>query len=406
MKAVASRRPSWTRPSRRRLERGLPRRDRPMRRLPISPNWTQVEEARRPRRSRRLFDGKLDARRGASAARGGDRRQVLSGRLASRSRRSAALRRRRALAALTLVGRAGELLAVLGAVRSGKSTLLRADRRARAADAGRVLIDGEDADRRAPPERGVSMVFQSFALFPHLTVRATSASGCEARRCRARRCAARVRETAAWLGSEELLERRPARALGRRAPARGAGARVGRRGRACCCSTSRSRTSTRSCAPSTRSEIKRLQRETGSRRSRHPRPGRGAVAGRSRRGPRDGRLEQDGTPDEVYERPATRWSRGFLGTPPMNLVPPSDGPARVPAPRTRSPAWTHEGDVVFELAERAGPDRLWHLRGGDARRSWCARAGAAPAAARGARGGRRSARRPSCGASTPTTARS
>ena len=77
-----------------------------------------------------------------------------------------------ALRELSLAVAPGELVAVLGASGSGKSTLLRAIAGLEPPDGGRVLIDGVDQARVEPSRRGVAMVFQSFALFPHLTRRA------------------------------------------------------------------------------------------------------------------------------------------------------------------------------------------------------------------------------------------
>src|SRR5687768_1026940 len=101
----------------------------------------------------------------------------------------------------------GELLAVLGASGSGKSTLLRTIAGLEPADAGRVLIDGRDQSGVPPPRRGVAMVFQSFALFPHLSVERNIGFGLRARRESA--VAERVREAARAARLDGLLDRRP-----------------------------------------------------------------------------------------------------------------------------------------------------------------------------------------------------
>jgi ABC-type polar amino acid transport system ATPase subunit len=103
---------------------------------------------------------------------------------------------------------------VLGASGSGKSTLLRAIAGLETVDGGRVLIDGADQVRVAPARRGVAMVFQSFALFPHLSVERNIAFGMRARREPAATVAERVRETAAALHLDGLLDRRPAELSG------------------------------------------------------------------------------------------------------------------------------------------------------------------------------------------------
>ena len=79
---------------------------------------------------------------------------------------------------------------------------------------------------------------------------------------------------------------------------------------------------------------------------------------------RDGRLEQLGTPDEVWERPASAWVARFVGTPPMNLVPGERGLAGFRA-EDASARVAPDGEYVFELAERVGADVMWHLRRGE-----------------------------------------
>jgi sn-glycerol 3-phosphate transport system ATP-binding protein len=79
---------------------------------------------------------------------------------------------------------------------------------------------------------------------------------------------------------------------------------------------------------------------------------------------RDGRVEQLGTPDEVWERPASTWVARFVGTPPMNLVPGSRGLCGFRAEDAIARV-DEDGQYDFELAERAGAYRVWHLRRGD-----------------------------------------
>ncbi len=115
-----------------------------------------------------------------------------------------------ALRGFDLAVRLGELMAVLGPSAAGKSTLLRAIAGLERVDGGRVLIDGADQAPVPPARRGVAMVFQSFALFPHLSVERNIAFGLRARG----ESTARVAETARSLGLEGLLDRRPAELSG------------------------------------------------------------------------------------------------------------------------------------------------------------------------------------------------
>ena len=106
---------------------------------------------------------------------------------------------------------AGALSVVLGPSGSGKSTLLRLLAGLLRPAAGRVLFDGTDVSGVMPEHRPVGMVFQSYALFPHLSVRDNIAFGLRnaSRRSTPARIEARVAELAALLELEPLLERRP-----------------------------------------------------------------------------------------------------------------------------------------------------------------------------------------------------
>jgi ABC-type sugar transport system ATPase subunit len=80
--------------------------------------------------------------------------------------------------------------------------------------AGRVLIDGRDVTDLAPRDRDVAMVFQSYALYPHMSVRANIGYGLKVRKTRKDEIRRRVDEVAAMLGLEDLLDRRPAQLSG------------------------------------------------------------------------------------------------------------------------------------------------------------------------------------------------
>jgi ABC-type sugar transport system ATPase subunit len=274
----------------------------------------------------------------------------------------------------------GELVAVLGASGSGKSTLLRAIAGLEPADAGRVLIDGHDQARVAPARRGVAMVFQSFALFPHLSVERNIAFGLRARGEPAAVVAERVRETAGALRLEELLARRPGELSGgerqRVALARALAARP----RLLLLDEPLSNLDAQ-LRVSTRAEIRRVQEATGVTTLYVTHDQSEALAlGHRVAVLREGRVEQVGSPDDVWERPASTWIARFVGTPPMNLLP---GVVRgldiEPPPHgssnpvigfraedaTCSPASRDGTAIVFDLAERVGAERLWHLRAGE-----------------------------------------
>jgi sn-glycerol 3-phosphate transport system ATP-binding protein len=263
---------------------------------------------------------------------------------------------------------------VLGASGSGKSTLLRAIAGLEEIDKGRVLIDGADQARVQPARRGVAMVFQSFALFPHLSVERNIAFGLRARGEQAAVVAERVRETAAALRLDGLLDRRPGELSGgeqqRVALARALAARP----RLLLLDEPLSNLDAQ-LRQSTRTEIRRVQEETGVTTLYVTHDQSEALAlGHRVAVLHEGRVEQVGTPDDLWERPASTWIARFVGTPPMNLFDePVPGLEIAPGgtigfraeDATCVPADADGSAIAFDLAERAGADHLWHLRAGE-----------------------------------------
>ena len=108
----------------------------------------------------------------------------------------------------------GEFFAFLGPSGSGKSTLLRAIAGFGPTPSGRILIQGQDIARLPPWKRDVGMVFQSYALWPHMTVRKNVAFGLEERRLPRRQINERVDKALEMVGLLELAERRPSQLSG------------------------------------------------------------------------------------------------------------------------------------------------------------------------------------------------
>ncbi len=109
---------------------------------------------------------------------------------------------------------AGSFVVLLGPSGCGKSTTLRLVAGLEAASAGRILIDGRDVTALPPAGRGVSMVFQSYALFPHLSVEENIVFGLRVRRVPAAERARRLERATALLGLGGLLERKPSQLSG------------------------------------------------------------------------------------------------------------------------------------------------------------------------------------------------
>jgi ABC-type sugar transport system ATPase subunit len=257
-------------------------------------------------------------------------------------------------------------MAVLGPSGSGKSTLLRAIAGLEPVDAGRVLLDGADQARVAPAQRGVAMVFQSFALFPHLNVERNIAFGLRARREPVDGVAAVARS----LRLDGLLDRRPGQLSGgerqRVALARAlvAGPRVLLLDEPLSNLDAQLRASARA-------EIRRVQERTGVTTLHVTHDQDEALAlGHRVAVLHEGRIVQVGTPDDLWERPASTWVARFVGTPPMNVLraPVAGleiaGEGVIGFRAEDAQVRPGESSIVFEFAERVGAQRLWHLRAG------------------------------------------
>src|ERR671915_2209758 len=108
----------------------------------------------------------------------------------------------------------GEFIALVGPSGCGKSTLLRALAGLEEVTSGAISIDGRDVTDLAPRHRDVAMVFQSYALYPHMTVRQNLGYGLKVRRTPKTETRTRVEEVARMLGLAELLERKPGQLSG------------------------------------------------------------------------------------------------------------------------------------------------------------------------------------------------
>jgi multiple sugar transport system ATP-binding protein len=115
---------------------------------------------------------------------------------------------------ISLEIRASEFLVVLGPSGCGKSTLLRAIAGLESIDSGTIEIDGQRVDSLPPGKRGVAMVFQSYALYPHMTVRENMAFGLVNVGVEAAEIEHRISGVARMLEMESLLERLPAELSG------------------------------------------------------------------------------------------------------------------------------------------------------------------------------------------------
>jgi multiple sugar transport system ATP-binding protein len=215
----------------------------------------------------------------------------------------------------------GEFLVVLGPSGCGKSTVLRLIAGLESPDDGTIEIDGRRMDGVDPKDRDVAMVFQSYALYPHMTVRQNVAFSLAPRGLARPERDREVMRVAALLGLTELLDRKP-RELSGGEQQRVALARALVRRPAVFLMDEPLSNLDAQRRTETRADLVRLQRDLGTTLVyvTHDQVEALTMAGRIAV-LAGGRLQQVGTPQEVYDRPANAFVAGFLGTPPMNLWP-------------------------------------------------------------------------------------
>ena len=224
-----------------------------------------------------------------------------------------------ALDGVELEVRDGELLVVVGPSGSGKTTLLRCIAGLESLDEGRVEVDGKDVTGLPAGRRNVAMVFQDFALYPHMTVHDNISFGLRATKVDARTTADRVTSTSALLGLDEVLARRPAELSGGERQ-RVALARAIVREPALFLMDEPLSNLDAELRTTTRAEIRALQKRLGTTTIYVTHDQVEAMTMGDRVAVlRDGRLEQVAPPTELYDRPATGFVARFLGNPPMNL---------------------------------------------------------------------------------------
>jgi multiple sugar transport system ATP-binding protein len=272
----------------------------------------------------------------------------------------------------------GELLVVLGPSGAGKSTLLRVVAGLEPATAGRVLIAGRDVTRLRPGRRNVSMVFQSYALFPHLTVAENIAFGLVVRDAPRREVPGRVRAAADAVGCGELLDRRPGQLSGGERQRVALARALVREPDVFLLDEPLSNLDLE-LRVETRAELKALHERVGATMLHVTHDQTEAlVLGDRIAVLRAGRVEQLGTPEEIWRRPATTFVARFVGSPAMNLLP-AHGPVRpigAPEPAadlligfrpeaTRLGAVAGDGaDGVVERVDVVGEDAYAYVRVG------------------------------------------
>ena len=255
----------------------------------------------------------------------------------------------------------GEFLVLVGPSGCGKSTLLRIIAGLEESTEGRILIGDTDVTDLAPRNRDIAMVFQSYALYPHMTVRQNLAYGLKVRRTPKEEIRTRVEEVAKMLGLEEMLERRPAQLSGGQRQRVAMGRAVVREPKAFLMDEPLSNLDAK-LRVGMRASLAQL----------HSRLGVTTVyvthdqveamtLGKRVAVMRDGRILQAAEPQTLYTEPRDLFVAAFIGSPAMNLVEASIdggevvfGQFRVPlSPARRPPA---DGRVVLGIRPESFED--------------------------------------------------
>ncbi|WP_341649748.1 ABC transporter ATP-binding protein [Thauera humireducens] len=237
----------------------------------------------------------------------------------------------RAVDRVSLHVNSGELVALLGPSGCGKSTTLRLIAGLEAADEGEIHIGGRDVTRLPPAQRGVAMVFQSYALFPHLTVAENIVFGLQVRRVPVAERKRRLDAAAELLGLGALLDRRPAQLSGGQRQRVALGRAIVAEAAVCLMDEPLSNLDAQ-LRQQMRQEIRALQQRLGMTLIyvTHDQTEAMTMADKVVL-MRAGRIEQHGSPAELYERPASTFVAGFIGCPAMNLLPGAAARAGDPA---------------------------------------------------------------------------
>jgi len=247
----------------------------------------------------------------------------------------------------------GEFIVIVGPSGCGKSTLLRMVAGLEEITAGEVHIGDRLVNALEPKDRNIAMVFQNYALYPHMSVRGNMAYGLKLRKLRKQEIVRRVNKAAALLQIEELLDRKPRQLSGGQRQRVAMGRAIVREPDVFLFDEPLSNLDAK-LRVQMRLEIRRLQQrlQVTSLYVTHDQVEAMTMADRLVV-INQGRAEQIGTPMEIYEDPDTRFVAGFIGSPAMNFLPVTlqgqqlqIGPdITLPMPK----ASTHQGPAILGI---------------------------------------------------------
>ena len=237
----------------------------------------------------------------------------------------------------------GKFVVLLGPSGCGKSTLLRLVAGLEEVSEGKIFIEGRDVTALDPTKRKISMVFQSYALFPHLTVEENIVFGLKVRRLPAPERQKRLERVAELVGLTQRLEHKPQELSGGQRQRVALAREIVSENRICLMDEPLSNLDAQ-LRHEMRMEIRALQQRLGMTvvYVTHDQVEAMSMADHVIL-LRDGHIEQEGTPAQLYARPATTFAARFIGTPAMNLVTLADGPQGAVIRGARDPVLAGRG---------------------------------------------------------------
>jgi multiple sugar transport system ATP-binding protein len=256
----------------------------------------------------------------------------------------------------------GEFLVLVGPSGCGKTTALRVVAGLLTPTEGQVIIGGQDVSRVGPADRDLAMVFQSYALYPHMTVRQNMAFALRLAGVDKQEIQTRVTQAAEILGLTQLLDNRPKALSGGQRQRVAMGRAIVRQPRAFLMDEPLSNLDAK-LRVRMRAEVARIQRSLGTTTLYVTHDQVEAMTMADRIAVlHDGKLQQLGTPEELFDRPTNVFVAAFIGNPPINIIPGrldvSDGRQilrvggqAVPLPRSADAlaGWAATGDVLVGI---------------------------------------------------------
>jgi multiple sugar transport system ATP-binding protein len=252
----------------------------------------------------------------------------------------------------------GEFMVLVGPSGCGKSTALRMIAGLETPTGGRILIGDRDVTPLPPQERDIAMVFQTYALYPHMTVRQNLAFGLRMRGAARDVIDRRVEEAARALALEPVLGRKPAQLSGGQRQRVALGRAIVREPKVFLFDEPLSNLDAK-LRVETRAELARLHRRLGATVVYVTHDQEEAMTLGSRVAVmRDGFFQQVAPPMELYRRPANRFVAGFVGSPAMNFLPGEIMAGMSPTPRSEMTLGVRPHDITI-VGKGAGDLDAW-----------------------------------------------